>query len=80
MSSIRPPKVVINTATKSGTTYGTIHAPVTTDILKGMADSPCQNVGDACFDSAYPARDICDIVSKMGGTPYIKPKRSTAAK
>ena len=51
------------------------------DILNGMADSMYRNVGDACFDSAYLARDICDIISKkMGRAPYIKPKRNTTAK
>ena len=51
------------------------------DTLKGMADSMYWNVGDACLDSAYLARGICDTISKkMGRTPYIKPKRNTSAK
>ena len=56
-------------------------APVMADILKDMADSMYWNIGDACFDSAYLSREICNIISKkMGRTPYIKPKRNTTAK
>lgn len=33
---------------------------------------------DFCPDSAYLARDLCNLLAGMGLTPYIKPKRNTS--
>ena len=50
------------------------------DILNDMIDVLYRDVGNACFDTAYLTRKICNMISKMGGTPYIKPKSNTISK
>ena len=33
--------------------------------------------GRFCLDSAYLARDMCDVISAMGMVPRIRPKSNT---
>ena len=49
-------------------------------ILTSMADTMAGKIGDVCFDSAYLTRSICNLISNMGGTPFIKPKSNTTPK
>ena len=57
-----------------------VDAPVMEDILNDMIDVLYRDICDACFDAAYLTRKICNMISKMGGTPYIKPKSNTISK
>lgn len=38
------------------------------------------SIEDWCADSAYLSRDICNLVAKNGGMPYIWPKSNTTAR
>ena len=78
-------QIIIDIRTRIILDYRITHAyrgdaPVMVDILKDMVNSMYYHIGDACFDSAYIAREICNLISKMGGTPYVKPKSNTTAK
>ena len=53
--------------------YGVTHAYradayVTEYILNDMTDALYRDIGDACFDAAYPTRKTCTMISKMGST------------
>ena len=56
------------------------NAPVMEDILHDVIGVLCRDIDDACFDAAYLTRKICNMLSKMGGTPYMKPKPNTISK
>lgn len=47
------------------------------EILNDMAESLCWSSSDVCFDSAYTTRNLRNIISNMGSTPFIKPKINT---
>ena len=77
--------IIIDIRTRVILDYRTTHAykadaPVMEDILNDMIDVLYRDIGDVCFDAAYLTRKICNMVSKMGGTPYIKPKSNTISK
>ena len=45
--------------------------------LYAMIGRPGLGTGRFCLDSAYLARETCDIISAMGMVPRIKPKSNT---
>lgn len=74
--------ILIDIRTRVILEYRITHAyradsPVMEEILTSMVETISGKIGDACFDSAYLTRKICNLISKMGGTPFIKPKSNT---
>ena len=55
-------------------------SPVMERILTSLVDVMGGKIGDVCFDLAYLARKICNLISNMGGTPFIKPKSNIIPK
>ena len=77
--------ILIDIRTRVILEYRITHAyradsPVMEKILAGMVGTMDSKIGDACFDSAYLTRKICNLISSMGGTPFIKPKSNTTPK
>jgi hypothetical protein len=55
-------------------TKGTRHdSPILSRLLKAIP----KGSGDTCLDSAYLSRQNCNLISKKGRNPIIKPKRNT---
>ena len=55
-------------------TKGTRHD---SPILKGLLRPIPKGSGDACLDPAYLSRRNCNLISKKGRNPIIKPKSNT---
>ena len=77
--------ILIDIRTRVILDYRITHAyaadsPVMERILASMVDTMAGKIGDVCFDSAYLTRKICNLISSMGGTPFIKPKSNTTPK
>ena len=46
-------------------------------MLGKMSRHADPNTPDFCLDAAYLSRDMCDMLSRLGFAPYIKPKKNT---